>query len=180
MTNHDPGGKVSLQLQPGVKGYAEFTGENNEHRICLWREWGDGNIMDDYALIIGMNPSTARADIDDPTVRKDIGFCRRLGLTALCKGNIASFRATDPRRLAAYHEPNHPHNHPELVKLAKKARYTIFAHGILPKHLRPLCVELKSRMMDAGVKLHCFGYTKDGWPKHTLYLRGDTELQEYA
>jgi hypothetical protein len=174
---HDPGGKVMMPLQEGVAGWATFAGHNREHRLDLWRRWS--NLEPGYALIIGMNPSTARADMDDPTVRRDIGFCRKWGYGALCKGNIASYRATSPKALDAISEPNHPMNHPGLLKLAVGAEKVILAHGNLRPNLIPLAASLTAQLREAGVKLWCFGKTGKGCPKHTLYLHGNTELEEF-
>jgi hypothetical protein len=95
---HDPKGKVRLTLQPGVDGSAEFS-ECGRYRHWLKREWGFRRFTDGrepYALWIGMNPSTAEANVDDPTIRREMGFTRRMGLDCYAKVNIMDYRATFP------------------------------------------------------------------------------------
>jgi hypothetical protein len=35
-------------------------------------------------------------------------------------------------------------------------------------------------MLDAGARLWCLGTTKDGSPRHPLYVRGDQQLIEWS
>jgi hypothetical protein len=40
--------------------------------------------------------------------------------------------------------------------------------------------EVMAMLKDVGVKLHCLGTTKEGHPKHPLYLRADTKPVPYG
>ena len=53
-----------------------YLDENRVYRYWLLRRWDETKPM---LGIIGVNPSTADEEIDDQTIRKDIGFCKRLG-----------------------------------------------------------------------------------------------------
>ena len=57
------------------------------------------------AAIIGVNPSVADAEIDDATIRKDMGFARRFGWRKIIKGNKFAYRATDVRELRRTADP---------------------------------------------------------------------------
>jgi hypothetical protein len=57
---------------------AMFT-PTREHRYVLWRRWGEGPAVN----FIGLNPSTADEQEDDPTIRRCIGFARNWGYDAL-------------------------------------------------------------------------------------------------
>lgn len=70
------------------------------YRYVLGREWGMPVDRDPVSLaFIMLNPSTADAEQDDPTVRKCVGFARRLGYDAIVVMNLFAYRATDPAEL---------------------------------------------------------------------------------
>lgn len=50
-------------------------------------------------LFVGLNPSTADAALDDPTIRRCVGFARAWGFDWLFMGNVNAFRSTDPKGL---------------------------------------------------------------------------------
>lgn len=174
---HDPGGKVRLPLQPGVRGLAEFS-PCGRYRYWLSRFWDVGahataDILP-YALWIGMNPSTAEAGVDDPTIRKEMHFTRVMGLSGYIKTNIMDYRATYPFELTTKtDEPSSPNNLPTIARMAKQAQVIIAAWGALPKPLK-----LYADDVVASIGMHslmCMGTTKDGSPRHPLYLRNDAQ-----
>ena len=173
-TAHDPGGRVRLALMPGVKGDAEFS--DHEHRQ-LMRRWIGDSFPDRYIMFIGMNPSTADANVNDPTCAREWTFAQREGYHAMAKGNVGDYRATDPKMLLA---PGvvavSPHNLPSLLAAARKADKVVLAHGKLNKALAAAGRELVQALRADGIALWCFGVNADGSPKHPLYLRLDTPL----
>lgn len=173
-TAHDPGGRVRLALMPGVKGDAEFS--DHEHRQ-LMRRWIGDSFPERYIMFIGMNPSTADANVNDPTCAREWTFAQREGYDAMAKGNVGDYRATDPKMLLA---PGvvavSPHNLPSLQAAARKADKVVLAHGKLNKALAPAGRELVEVLRADGIPLWCFGVNADGSPKHPLYLRLDTPL----
>jgi hypothetical protein len=66
--SHDPGGKVRLKLASDVVSAAAFS-PDRRWRWWLERRW-DGKPLGTpgFGVLIGMNPSTADVDVDDPTV----------------------------------------------------------------------------------------------------------------
>ncbi|UEM07994.1 DUF1643 domain-containing protein (plasmid) [Skermanella rosea] len=170
---HDPGGKVRLALPRGMRGGATFTGPGDCYRTMLWREWGREGAA--YALFIGMNPSTADGTVDDSTVRREIGFTQRLGLTAYRKANISAYRCTDPKRLKG--APIRCEENLSAIRgSALWAEYVILAFGTLKGPMRGLAEEIVVELRRAQVPLWCLGTTADGSPRHPLYLRRDAEL----
>lgn len=165
----DPGGKVRLPLQPGVRGNAEFS-PCGRYRYWLSREWG--GIIDPYALFIGMNPSTAAADVDDPTIRREINFTRAMGLCRYVKCNVMDFRATNPSDLRNV-APCSDHNLFCISEHAKFASRIICAWGALPKWLRQYADDVVNALR--WHQLWCMGKTKDGSPRHSLYLPNNAE-----
>jgi hypothetical protein len=66
------------------------------YRYTLRRRWAEGGPA---VLWILLNPSTADATKDDPTVRKGVGFSQRWGFNALTFVNLFAYRATDADKL---------------------------------------------------------------------------------
>lgn len=69
-------------------------------RYHLWRDWS-GDLFDPIraAIFIMLNPSTADASIDDPTIRRCVGFARSWGCNRLDVVNLFALRATKPKEL---------------------------------------------------------------------------------
>src|SRR3546814_16904510 len=62
----------------------------------LWRIWDDTKPQ---CMFIMLNPSTADADLDDPTIRRCIGFAKSWGYGGLQVCNLFAYRSTEPREL---------------------------------------------------------------------------------
>ena len=123
---------------------------------------------DDYAMFIGLNPSTADEVNDDPTIRRCVAFAKSWGYGAMCMTNLFAFRATAPADMIAASDPVGPDNDVHLIDLARNAGVVVAAWGTNGSHL--------SR--DAAVRalvpsLHCLKKTQAGHPGHPLYLRAD-------
>ncbi len=85
------------------------------------------------------NPSIATGEIDDPTVRKGVGFSRRLGARKMIVGNEHAYRATDIDDLRHARDPIGPDNDKHLEQIMLSAPLVIAAWGPLaklPPHLR--------------------------------------------
>lgn len=166
---HDPGGKVRLPLQPGVRGSALFS-DCGRYRYCLRRDWGETGAP--FALFCMTNPSTAEHDIDDPTIRKDIHFTRMMGFTSCVMVNVCDYRATDPKVLLTV-SPRSDMNLPFIVEMAGKAERVICAWGALPPKLRRYADDVVTALR--GRRLYCMGKTRDNSPRHPLYLPNSAE-----
>ena len=145
-----------------VRSPATFSPCRN-YRYSLWREWGADSLG--YAMFIGLNPSTADETRDDPTVRRCINFAKDWGFGALCMTNLFAFRATDPTVMKVQSDPNGPDNNATLKKLATDAGVVVAAWGTHGTH-RGRDKEVLGML--PGLK--CLALTKDGLPKHPLYL----------
>ena len=93
---HDAGGKVKTKLPAGMYGDALFCGDREEFRPFLRRWVGQEQFPDRWVCFIGMNPSTASADFNDPTITREWGFTVREGFSAYVKHNVSDYRATHP------------------------------------------------------------------------------------
>lgn len=129
--------------------------------------------------ILGVNPSTADAERNDATIRKDIGFGARLGWGHLVKGNLFAFRSTDIRGLRTAADPRGPENDAYLEQIMREADTVVAAWGPtskLPPVLRKRWVTVSLMAERLGVPLMCFGVAADGQPRHTLMLAYETPL----
>lgn len=147
-----------------------------QYRYSLTRQWSSKRPT---CLFIGLNPSTADELTDDPTIRRCIGFAHTWGYGKLVMANLFAFRATDPSTLLRVPEPIGPDNDRFLLSLCADAAMTIAAWGA-----NGACVYRSGHVLnllsDAGVKLYCLGKTKDGAPKHPLYLPKTTKPVPFA
>lgn len=128
---------------------------------------------------LGVNPSTADAEIDDQTIRKDKGFGERLGWSRIIKVNKFAWRTTDVRELAKAFDPIGPENDRYIADAFDRADIILFAYGPLaklPKRLRRRWLEIAMIADRARKPIFCLGITNDGHPRHTLMLPYDTRL----
>jgi hypothetical protein len=135
-----------------------------KYRYVLWRGWAE-NWAANYLMFIGLNPSTADERINDPTVRRCIGFARDLGYSGLCMTNLFSYRATNPKDMFAEPEPIGLENDQYLVDHATQAEMVIAAWGCHGKHLNR-----DAQVINMLSNLYCLKLTKGGSPQHPLYL----------
>lgn len=143
------------------------------YRYRLWRLW-DTELP--TMNVIGLNPSTADATNDDPTIRRCIGFARAWGYGGLVMTNLFAFRATDPREMKRAADPVGPDNNRHLVDVARAAGMVIAAWGTHGTHVGR--AQAVSALID--VPVYCLGRTKGAAPKHPLYLSKATQPEVYA
>jgi len=86
------------------------------YRYRLSRQWTEPS----YSLaFVMLNPSTADAEVDDPTIRRCIGFARREGYGGIEVVNLYAFRATSPDDLWKAKDPCGPENEGHLISIAR-------------------------------------------------------------
>lgn len=127
---------------------------------------------------IMLNPSTADAENDDPTIRRCMRFARRWGFDRLDVTNLYAYRSTEPyalRRLTALvavGEDNDGH----LLRVAEDAALVVAAWGVLGG-LWGRAAPVKALL--GHLPAYCLGQTKAGDPRHPLYLPNDVQLERY-
>jgi hypothetical protein len=179
-TDHDPGGKVRTGLPAGMVGDAEFYGERNQYRLWLYRDWAGGEDNRGWPLWIGMNPSTADAHVNDPTISRIIAFSRSWGYEACYICNAMDYRATHPADLCQVGVvPCSDQNIENIVRLAKTAHEVILCYGLVPKILQKYPDAVVEALRSNRINLQCMGRTATGHPRHPLYLRSDTLLEPF-
>lgn len=166
-------------LSPTPTG-ATFS-ECERYRFTLWRRWAPGLLDDPQPLVafIGLNPSTADESVDDPTIRRCIGFAKRWGYGGMVMLNCFAFRATDPKDMKAHDEPlaMKVQNMAAILDIAKQVGSVVCCWGVHGSHLGR--DELVRATLHKSVLTH-LGLTKGGQPKHPLYLRKDTERRIWS
>lgn len=136
------------------------------------------------AVFCMLNPSTADASADDPTIRRCRRFALAWGYNELIVVNLFALRATDPRAL--FHEdaePIGPDNHGHVLRACEQAGATDPATG-KPRGIF-VCAwghHGAYMQMDQTVlgwvettiaRPHALKITKHGQPQHPLYLGAD-------
>ncbi len=144
------------------------------YRYTLWREWGDlvrAKQEGYYLMVIGLNPSTADERVNDPTIRRCMGFAREWGFTGLLMTNLFAFRATDPAVMKAAADPVGEENNKWLMMAAGSldCGMILAAWGAHGSHLGRA-----EKVTRAIAGLQCLKKNADGSPMHPLYVPGDT------
>lgn len=143
----------------------------------VYRYWLDrrSEKIGPVVTFIMLNPSTADAEKDDPTIRRCLGFADSFQCGPLIVVNLFAYRATKPADMKKAINPIGPLNTRYILEAAKRAQFIICAwgpHGRLWKRDSMVHYLLSQR----GYKMHCLGYTADGFPRHPLMVKADALL----
>jgi hypothetical protein len=126
---------------------------------------------------IMLNPSTADAEVDDPTIRRCMGFARREGYGGIIVVNLFGLRSPTPKRLKEDRDVIGPENEKHLDEVAMACVETgvpmVCAWGAHGGFRAGFLVD---RLRVLGVQLLCLGTTNDGSPRHPLYVKRDAPL----
>ncbi|MFM9625066.1 DUF1643 domain-containing protein [Streptomyces turgidiscabies] len=162
-----------LTHQQHATGTAVFDARGS-HRYALTRTWEPGGT---HTVFVLLNPSTATAGQDDPTVRRLIGFARREGHNGLVLANLFAICCSHPYHLTAMRDTVGTHNDDMLQLLAEAARDITLGWGTWGTLRRAATVE--EALTGHGARLWALGTTKDGYPRHPLYLPKTAPLTRY-
>lgn len=124
-----------------------------------------------------LNPSTADASNDDPTIRRCKGFAQAWACGRLVVVNLFAFRATKPADMKRADDPVGPDNDAHIARAAlevsRSGGHLVCAwgaHGKIKDRGRKVLADLLAQDGAAPCSLDL---TADGMPRHPLYLRGD-------
>jgi len=188
---------VRRPLKPGVLGHASFDLFDGVRvgRRRLDRWWDPtlelyfGRPSDDRyrpIVVIGVNPSDADGENDDPTIAKCVAYARREGANGLAMVNLHPGISTDPDQIAAVKLPyGSDELHWDAVdgSLSEDCVAVVAAWGRPPRGLacyRSRVARVLEIAADVGRTLMCFGTNDDGSPKHPLYLSASTPLVPWS
>jgi hypothetical protein len=141
---------------------------------------GDGTVC-----WVMLNPSTADETLDDPTIRRVKRFSADAGFRSLVVVNLFAIRATDPKVLA---DPDldiiGPDNRPSIRRALSQAQAVVFAWGAsIPQRVVRLARDQENFIRLCceayGLEPLCLGTTKNGHPRHPLYVAASERLRPF-
>lgn len=148
-----------------------------QYRYQLARPAHDQLATRGPALFIMLNPSTADAALDDPTIRRCRGFAKAWDCAGIVVANLYALRSTNPAMLWNHPDPVGPENDAMLAKLIREHETVVCAWGANARPDRVAVVRSMFHRQSAPV---CLGMTKHFAPRHPLYVRGDQALVEWS
>ena len=143
-----------------------------KYRYSLSRIWDK---QKKFALFIGLNPSTADEEVDDPTIRRCSGYAQKWGYGGFIMVNLFAYRTTLPSNLKKVKYPVGKDNDKYIVKLSKKADITVAAWGNNGNLYRR-----DKQVLSLIPNLMCLKVNKSGQPAHPLYLKKDLKLTKFS
>ncbi len=144
-----------------------------EYRYSLWRQWDPALPR---ALFIMLNPSTADATQDDATLRRCIGFAKSWVCGSVELVNLFAFRSANPAMLAQVADPVGPDNTTHIQQAIARASIIVCAWGA---HKQVGYREREVLQLLKGKEVYCLGSTKEGLPRHPLYVPAAAPLVRY-
>jgi hypothetical protein len=151
--------------------YCAIFDTSNSYRYSLWRTW---SACHPRIVFILLNPSTADEERNDPTIRRCIGFAQTWKFGSVEVVNLFAYRATDARMLLKIDDPVGEENNYFLMRAVERCSTVVVgwgARGTLLGRDRQVMSLLAGRK-----DVYCLGVTKDGQPRHPLYVRGNSVL----
>jgi hypothetical protein len=138
---------------------------DRKYRYVLSRIWDESKPT---VMIIGLNPSTADEEKNDPTIIRCINFAKNWGYGGVYMLNLFGFRATQPKNMFNAENPIGDENDKYIVKYSKICDKVICAWGNDGSY--------KNRNKEVLYKIENSYYlklNKTGEPAHPLYLKDD-------
>ena len=142
------------------------------YRYSLSRIWDKKK---KYVLFIGLNPSTAGEEADDPTIRRCVNYAKNWGYGGFIMVNLFAYRSTLPSKLKKVKYPVGNENDKYIVTLSKKADITVAAWGNNGN-----LYSRDKQVFNLVSSLMCLRINKSGQPAHPLYLKKDLKLTKFA
>lgn len=147
-----------------------------KYRYLLRRTWDHTRPR---ALLVMLNPSTADATTDDATIRSCVRLLSGQGYGSMEVVNVYAYRATDPKELREQSDPFGPRNKNMIEAAIHRCDVIVCAWGAYPP-ARQHAVSLLNAARSHRPATYCFGRTKDGSPKHPLYIKSGTPLEIFS
>lgn len=160
--------------EPEVIHRTAYLSPDGVYRYSLGRDWSDEPRM----TFIMLNPSTANAIEDDPTIGRCMSFARREGAGGINVVNLFALRATKPVALQQHSDPVGPENNKAILAALHRSEWIVAAWGA-HKFASERAALTRSQLRADRRVLLCLGTTKDGHPRHPLYVPNSQPLVRY-
>ena len=154
---------------------AAVISDCERYRYWLRRDFG---MFGKPVCFVMLNPSTADAQQDDPTIRRCMGFAKACGGSELIVVNLFALRATKPETLWApgTTDPVGPLNDDAIYEAGEYCRdnegLMVAAwgnHGAFMNRGR----DVLERLWQEALPIHYLKLTSAKQPSHPLYLKAD-------
>jgi len=149
---------------------AIFDG-TGQYRYSLWRIWDPDKPL---VMFIGLNPSTADQENDDPTIRRVRNFAVSWGYGGVYMMNLFAYVTAYPDILKQAADPIRD-NDKWLTDISGKCQDIIFSWGAFSE-AKQRAKEVIKMFPDALA----ISINKDGSPGHPLYLKSDLKPIKYT
>lgn len=157
------------------------------YRYWLRRET-DMRVGGNRLLFVMLNPSTADAVVDDPTIRRCVGAAVVNKAYTLGVVNLFAYRTAykDELWTDKVVDPIGPDTDEYIELAACWADKIVFAFGAPPakgwqKEIwMQRVASVEQIVLGSGKKPLAFKLTNDGWPRHPLYLRNGLVPQPWV
>lgn len=175
----------SLPADPSLQeGLARAFGTSSgamtigAHRLSLYRNWTSGKGTLGWVML---NPSTADFEIDDPTIRRCIGFAKRWGFSGIHVCNLFTRRATKPKELHGLKpsELNHEIADDRIRDLVGRCSRVVVAWGANGDRWPERVAEVHA-LLGETIEVVDLGTTKLGQPVHPLYIPWDRQPEPWT
>jgi hypothetical protein len=138
---------------------------------CIWDEKGK------IVTFIMLNPSVADYMICDPTLNRCVDFARNWGFGGLTILNLFAYITPYPNELLVLKDPIGKKNDEIIESITSASEEIVFAWGADYGHLHGRNAFIIERLKDFKPK--CIAKSKNGHPRHPLYLKKGLQLVEY-
>ena len=142
------------------------------YRYALWRTWDSSKPI---ITFVGLNPSTADHECDDPTIKRCINFAKSWGAGGIYMVNLFAYRATRPEDMIQQDDPIGAENDHYLQVVLEKSEKIIACWGNWGIH-QSRSDRVKNLLLE---KLYYFELNKTGEPKHPLYVHAETKIKKF-
>jgi hypothetical protein len=149
---------------------------SGKYRYYLRRVWDIR--LNVHCTFVMLNPSTADADYNDPTIKKCIRLATGWGCGGISVINVFAFRATYPTALLEAEDPEGPDNRRWTIAALDRADIIVAAWGNAAPCIPGDGFEHMIQTL-AGRNIYCLEKNASGQPKHPLYVKDDTKLKSY-
>lgn len=160
------------KLPARLVDHAAVISDDGRYRYWLMRRFGLDGVP---VVFIMLNPSTADAQQDDPTIRRCANYAKSWGGNELIVVNLFALRATDPKELNrdGVADPVGPLNDDAIdwaVDYASRNYgFAVCAWGNHGSYMQR-SETVRGRCERNNIQLYALRITQTGEPSHPLYL----------